>query len=170
MIRKAGLNLLRLLIGVGFTLSLVSGVTLTMLMLFDGNGNHLVLSRTGLHSDSVVGAAIAWALTLFWWICWRCLPAVKPMRLFPMLERLVQKPPSLFGSIIWTVITTACICFTLGLGLQLAAHAPGATWTQFIYWCFITVTNGQYAFSGWKQWRRKRQAELFKDKIYQQED
>lgn len=165
-LKQLGISLLRLLIGIGFTFSLVLGATLTMLALFHGPGDNLVLNRPSPDWGWGGGAAIAWALTLFWWICWRCLPAVKPAGLFLPLERSLQKSPSLFGIILSAIGTTACICFALGLGLRLAAHMAGASWPYFLYWCFLAVTNGFGTLSGWKQWRSRRRTKTFVNRFY----
>lgn len=157
MIRKAALNLLRLLIGVGFTFSLVFGATLTMLMLFDGNGNHLILNRPGPDWGWGGGAAIAWVLTLFWWVCWRCLPAVKPRPLFPPLKYSPQKP-AFQVVIIIPILAVLCGCYLmLGDGLELLVHTAGASWLHFLWVSSITVANGFWAFAGWRQWGRERQ-------------
>ena len=160
--------LLRVLIGVGFTFSLVLGVALTMLTLFSSTGNNLVLNRTSLDWGWGGGAAVAWASTLFWWFCWRCLPAVKPTLLFPSLERSQQKPASIFSILISAMITMACLCFVTGTGFRLATHATGASWPQFLCWSLLTVSNGWWTFLGWKQWQRKKQTKLFVDKFYRQ--
>ena len=69
-LKRLGTDFLRLLIGLGFTFSLMAGVTLSLLTLFSGSGDSLVLNRPGLERPGPDwgwggGAAIARALTLF---------------------------------------------------------------------------------------------------------
>ncbi len=164
--KRIALGLLRLLIGVGFTFSLVFGVALTMLTLFHGFGDNLILNRPGPDWGWGGGAATAWALTVFWWVCWRCLPPVKQKQLFPSLENLIQKPASP-ASIIIFVLGALCGCYLmLGEGLKLLVHAAGASWPHFLWVSSIAVMNGLRAFSGWKQWCGKKQAKSFTDKFY----
>ncbi len=156
MTRKAGLSLLRFLIGIGFTFSLVGGVTLTMLTLFTGTGNNLVWSRSGPDWGWGGGAAIAWALTLFWWLCWRCLPAAKPTRLFPALEDSLHKSSSL-TSLFMSVIGMLCgLYLMLGAGLSLAVHAAGSSWLQHAYYALLTAFNGGWTVSVLRQRKAKR--------------
>lgn len=160
------ISLLHLSIGIGFTFSLVFGAALTMLMLFHGSGDNLALNRPIPDWGWGGGAAIAWASTLFWWSCWRCLPAVKPKPLFPSLERSLQKPASPAGIIISTIGVLSGFYLMLGEGLKLLVHTAGASWPHFLWWALIAVSNGFWAFSSWKQWRRKRQAKTFTGGFY----
>ncbi len=166
MMKRIALGFLRLLIGVGFTFSLVLGATLTMLALFHGPGDNLVLNRPGPDWGWGGGAAAAWALTLFWRICWRCLPAVKPAGLFAPLERSVQKPAFLANIIIPILATLSGCYFMLGEWLKLLVHAAGASWLHFLWGSLVALINGSAAFSRWKQWRRERQTRIFTEKFY----
>ncbi len=86
-LKRIGIGLLRLLIGLGFTFSLVIGVTLTLLTLCDGTGSNLTFSQTGPHWEWSIPAVVAFTVTLFCWLGWRCLPATKPNRRLPTFER-----------------------------------------------------------------------------------
>lgn len=165
--KRFAIGTLRLLIGIGFTFSLVLGVVLTMLALFNGSGGNLVLNRPDPDWGWGGGAAIAWASTLFWWFCWRCLPAVKPKPLFPSLEYSLQKPVSPV-SIIIPILGVLCgFYLMLGEGLKLLIHTAGASWLHFLWVSSMAVSNGFWAFSGWKQWRRKKQARTSAGRFYQ---
>ena len=154
MIRKAGISLLRLLIGIGFTFSLVLGVTLTLLTFCDGSDNTLMLSRTGLDWGWGGGAAIAWALTLFWWLCWRCLPAVKPTKPFFLLSKgtgFSKGAESRGMTIVTALLTTPLLASAT---YHLVMHRQTHEWL----WVFV---YGVAATSSWSQlfqdWRSKRQ-------------
>ena len=169
MLKNVGLSLLRLFIGIGFTFSLVAGVVLTMLMVFHGSGDSLVLNRPGPDWGWGGGAAIAWALTRFWWICWRSLPAVKPAGLFLPLERSLQNSSSPAGILV-SILGTLCGFFLmLDEGPKLLAHTAGASWPHFLWASSIAVSSGYGAFSSWKQRCRERQAIKFTGKFYREE-
>ena len=150
MLKQLALSLLRLLIGIGFTLSLAIGVTLTQLTLCDGSGNTLTLNRTGLHWEWGGAAAISFAVTAACWLCWRRLPPVKPTRMFPTLERWMQ------GTGFFACGAGIGAFLAFDMGARLLSHAAGARWAQFWYYAFIAVSNGLWAISAWRKRTAKK--------------
>lgn len=158
--KSLAVSLLRLLIGIGFTFSLALGVTLTMLTLCDGSGNNLTLSRTGLHWEWSGAAAVSWLVTALCWLGWRRLPAAKPTRAFPTLERWLQTPIFL---ILWATLN---IFLVLDMVLRLASHPPGASWPQLGTRALMALPSCLWAVGAWKQWKRKASVKAFSKEWY----
>jgi hypothetical protein len=107
LIKRIGVGLLRLLIGIGFALSLVLGVTLTMLTLCDSPGGNLTLAQTGLHWEWSIPAVVAFTVTLLCRLGWRCLPTVKPTQALPTFERDFQTPGMVLACAVSGFLLTA---------------------------------------------------------------
>ena len=146
--RSLGMSILRLLIGLGFTASLVFGVILTMLTLFHGSGGDLVLNRPSLDWGWGGGAAAAWALTVFWWLCWRSLPPVKPTRMFPTLERGLN-------SLAMTVMSALICPLTLaGAVSHQILHHQAHDWFAIFLFGYGTLRSWSRLAQTWKHRRR----------------
>lgn len=153
-LRRLGVGFLRLLIGIGFTFSLAVGVTLTLLTFCDGTGNNLTLSRTGPHWEWSIPAVVAFTFTLFCWLGWRCLPATKPTRIFPTLERGLQTPVVVLVCVGCGFLLTAYGAFDMGAKLLL--HSAGGSWTRLAFYFLSAVSDGLLIAAAWKQ--RKKNA------------
>ncbi len=152
-LKRLGIGFLRLLIGLGLTFSLVAGVTLTLLTLFSGSGDNLVLNRPGPDWGWGGGAAIAWALTVFWWLCWRLLPPIQPTQISVLLNKWAGRP---LGPWTATIVSVLSFFLLLDAGAKLALHSIEANWIYFGAWVLVTIVNGSSAVSAWRQQRLKR--------------
>lgn len=142
------IGFLRLLIGLGFTASLVFGVTLTMLTLFHGPGDSLVLNRPSFDWGWGGGAAAAWTLTVFWWLCWRSLPPVKPTQMFPTLERGLNSPAiTVVGALICPLALAGAVCHQI---LNRHAH----DWFAMCLSTYGTISSWSQLAQAWKHKHR----------------
>lgn len=146
--KRLSMNLLRLLIGIGFTFSLALSVTFTLLTLCDGTGDNLTLSRTEPHWEWLGGAIPSWLFLLFCWVCWRLLPAEKPIRMFPIMERGLESP-----------IVTVVIALVCPLGLAAAVshqilHRQAHDWLAIFLYGVGTIGAWSQAAQAWKHRRR----------------
>ncbi len=164
LLKRLGIGVLRLLIGIGFTFSLVIGVTLTLLTLCDSPGGNLTLSQTGPHWEWSIPAVTGLGLTLFFWLCWRLLPAVKPTQAFPTIERSFQIPG--------VVIACGFCGFLLKtfeaieMGSRLFLHAPGGSEIYFAYYLLGAVCDGLLLGSAWKQQKAKASSKAYSEQWY----